>query len=257
MRKKSAILLIGLFVLGGLLPAAAGAAEVSLGVANYLPIIDETVRDGDIISSSPQDFTLSRTTYDAMLVGVVTEKPAISFNTSSETRKYPVVSAGNVLVNVSTIGGHISKGDPITSSEIPGVGMKAVRSGFILGTALEDYASDDPNEIKRINVALNFHYYSIQRNVKAGLMDIIKLSSLATYEEPKTVFKYVMAAAVVILSFVLGFLSFGRVASRGIEALGRNPLAGKMIQFGIIVNVAITVAIVVSGMGVAVFILRM
>ncbi|MGI5826506.1 MAG: hypothetical protein ACOX50_03780 [Patescibacteria group bacterium] len=88
-------------------------------------------------------------------------------------------------------------------------------------------------------------------------MDILKLSSLATYEEPRTVFKYVMAALVVVLSFVLGFLSFGRVASRGIEALGRNLLAGKMIQFGIIVNVAITIAIVASGLGVALFILRM
>ena len=230
MHKKILVFIFLTLTLFSALPSKVFAGDVSFGVANYLPVLDGEVRDGDIISSSPQGFVLSKTTYDPMLVGVVTENPAISFNTSEESKKYPVVSAGNVLVNVSTVGGHINKGDPVTSSEIPGVGMKASRSGFILGTALEDYASSDTKEIKKINVALNFHYYSIERNVKAGLMDIVKLSSLATYEEPRTVFKYFISAVIVLLSFVLGFLSFGRVAARGIDALGRNPLASKMIQ---------------------------
>jgi len=251
------LFLVIFILISSLWPAKALAADISFGVANYLPILDETVRDGDIVSSSLQGFILSKMTYDPMLVGVVTEKAAISFNTTGEAKKYPVVSAGNVLVNVSTIGGPIKKGDPVTSSEIPGVAMKASRSGFILGTALADYEAASPQEIGKLEVALNFHYFSVQRNVKSGLMDIIKLSSLATYEEPRTVFKYFVAALIVLLSFVLGFISFGRVAAKGVDALGRNPLASRMIQLGIVINVLITVAIVGAGMGVAVFILNM
>jgi F0F1-type ATP synthase membrane subunit c/vacuolar-type H+-ATPase subunit K len=62
---------------------------------------------------------------------------------------------------------------------------------------------------------------------------------------------------VVILSFILGFISFGRIANTGVEALGRNPLAGKMIQFGIFLNVLITISIVIAGFALAYFVLRL
>ena len=65
-----------------------------------------------------------------------------------------------------------------------------------------------------------------------------------------------MAGIVVLLSFVLGIFSFGRVANTGVEALGRNPLAGRMIQLGIVVNALITVAIIGAGMFIAYVIVR-
>lgn len=229
------------------------AAEVSLGLANFLAITDAQVQDGDIVSSSGIGFALTKTAYDSAIVGVVSQNAAITFDSGGEGR-YPVVSQGTVLVRVTGQNGPIKKGDLIAASGLPGVGMKASRSGFTLGKALEDFAQGDEGTVK---VSLNIRYASFNRTVGANLTDIFNLSSLATYEEPLTVFKYFIAALIVFVSFGFGFLVFGRVAGKGVDALGRNPLARGVIQFGIIINVLITVAVVGAGFGIAMVILRM
>jgi F0F1-type ATP synthase membrane subunit c/vacuolar-type H+-ATPase subunit K len=86
---------------------------------------------------------------------------------------------------------------------------------------------------------------------------LIKLAVLPTKDSPSPIFKYIVAAFVVLGSFVLGFLSFGRTAAKGVEALGRNPSASKIIHLGIIFNVGIVVVIVLAGLTVAFMILRL
>lgn len=234
------------------------AQEISsFGIANPLVVNDKVVRDADIISSNDEGYALTKSSYDARLFGVVSINPAISFNTNEPGNRFPVVAAGNALVNLSTINGAIKKGDPVTSSPIPGVGMKASESGYILGYALEDFSSDDPREIRKVSVSINKQFFApLNSGPNSRMLDIFRLSAIATYERPLTVLKYLAAAVVIISGFVLGFLTFGRTASLGVEALGRNPLAAKMIQFGIIINVLITIVIVLSGFGLAYFILR-
>ncbi len=252
--------LIGAFIFIAILSLGrwVNAQDVAFGVANALAIEDKNVRDGDIISSSNQGFILSKNAYDPYLVGVISQNPAISVQLDGydSAKKYPVISNGTVLVNVSLVNGDIKKGDPITSSDKAGVGMKSTKSGYILGTALEDVTSADKEAVHKVPVALNIHYVTAQVGVKTSLLDVLHLSRLATYEEPLTVFKYFIALILIIVSFIFGFASFGRVAAKGIEALGRNPLASKMIEVGIVINVLITIAIIVSGLGLALFILR-
>ena len=52
-----------------------------------------------------------------------------------------------------------------------------------------------------------------------------------------------------------GFIYFGKMSKTGVEAIGRNPLAGKQIQFNVILHLAVTVAIVLAGLAMAYFIL--
>ncbi|QQR79618.1 MAG: hypothetical protein IPJ69_09695 [Deltaproteobacteria bacterium] len=54
----------------------------------------------------------------------------------------PLALVGRVPVKVSTINGSIETGDYITSSNIPGYGMKATQSGPVLGIALEPLYND-------------------------------------------------------------------------------------------------------------------
>lgn len=224
------------------------------GVANNVPITDRIVHDGDIIISTTTGLALSKGPYDPNMHGVVSNKSAIIFVTSGETETYPVVSSGKVLVNASESNGKIKKGDLVTSSETGGIAMRATKPGYVLGTALENF--DPQKNSGRVLVSINVHYVSPGFNLQSGLADIFKLSALATYESPLTVFKYMIAALVVLLSFFFGFTLFGRIAGTGIEALGRNPLAGRMIQFGIVINVFITVAIIGAGLVLALFIVR-
>ena len=253
---------IGLFcVLVGMLAGPVVAQEkenISLGIANSVPIEDKDVKNGDIIASTEKGYFLSRVPYDPLVIGVVSTKPAVSLNLETENKSaYPIVTTGNVKVNVSSINGDIKEGDFISSSSIPGAGMKARQTGYVIGRALESYASKDKKAVGSINIALNLHYSYSSEKTGESLKDILNLSVLATYESPSAVFKYVVAGIVILISFVLGIVSFGRVANTGVEALGRNPLAGKMIQLGIVMNVLITISIIAAGFGIAFLIIRL
>jgi hypothetical protein len=256
------IAVLGFFLLWGLVPVIfpviAANNDISLGIANYFTIQGDSVKDGDIISFTNKGYFPSKTAYDPSVIGVVTANPAVSLSIQgSGKNSYPVSSAGNVEVNVSSSNGNIKKGDLITTSTKSGVGMRADKTGYVIGTAMSGFTSENKNEVGQINVALNLHYsYSGSKTV-SSLKDILNLSLLATYESPSAVFKYVVAGVVIVVASLLGFLSFGRTANTGVEALGRNPLAGKMIQLGILINVIVTVAIIGAGLLIAVFIIRL
>ncbi len=230
----------------------------SYGIASPLTIKNKIVRDGDIVSSVDGGYSLSKESYDPRVFGIVSINPAIEFNPKNqEKNSYPVVSAGDTMVNVSTINGPIKKGDAITTSPIPGVGMKASESGYAIGYAQEEFSTEDAREIKQIKISINKQFFApLNSSSSSRLLDIFRLSAIATYERPLTVLRYLVAAIVVITAFMLGFLSFGRTASIGVEALGRNPLAARMIQFGIIINVFITIVIIGTGLGIAFLILK-
>lgn len=228
------------------------------GIAQQLAIQDKNVRPGDIVSAREKGFFISKIEYDQSIIGVISDNPAVSFESSPldpKEKRYYVVNSGISHVNVSTINGAIKKGDYITSSNIPGIGMRATKTGFILGSSLEDYSAKDPKVIKKLNVVLNPHNAVSQTTVKKSLIDVGNLSIIAWSEEPLTVLRYLLAGLVLIFSIVLAFYTFGRVASRGVEALGRNPLAARVIELGIVLNVIITVAIIAAGIIVAILIL--
>lgn len=230
--------------------------ENSFGVARYVPLDDKDSQDGTIISFNNKQYVSSRFAYDQDVVGVITANPAVVFKVEG-LGKNPLLSDGNVYVRISAKNGAIARGDEIAASDIPGVGMKATRSGFVIGTALEDYNPSDPNKEGLISVALNMHYLLREPKLAKGFFEALQLTALATYEAPTIVFRYFLAALLVIVSSILGAFTFAKIARNGIEALGRNPLAGKTIQVGILMNVMITVAIVFSGLAVAYFVLTL
>jgi hypothetical protein len=243
-----------------LFPQKVFAEGYNIGIANYAEIKTGTVKTGDIISTQANgEFALTTTSYDPLMVGVILLDPAVSIDMVQNDRGFPYVSTGTTLVNVTTQNGEIKSGDPITSSEVAGVGMKATQAGYIIGTAQENYAETDNKKVGSIFVTLNTRYAYPQATsgTASRFLDIFNLTAAASYQQPSLFIKYTIAALVVIVSFVIGFFSFGRIASNGITALGRNPLAARIIQLGIVFNVLITLAIVFSGLFLAYLILRL
>lgn len=236
--------------------AQAQSFDTSFGVANFLPVEGKDMKDGAIVSSIGGRYKLSSKEYDQQMIGVVSQNAAVVFQLESQNQT-PVLSNGNAFVLVSGANGAIKKGDLITSSGSEGIGMKATKSGYVVGSALEDFNPSNPNEVKKLHVALNIRFNSFKTQVSHSLFDVLNLTAIATTEEPTVVFKYFLAGLIVVLSFVIGFFSFGRIANTGLEALGRNPLAARMIQLGIMLNVLITVAIIATGLIMAYFVLRL
>ena len=261
------VFLFALFIVIKVLPLEAHAQSVSnngvsedatLGVARIVETKVKDVKNGSILSSTETEGpVLSDTPYDPQVMGVVSQDAAIVLNSAGVENGVPLISVGSVYILVSTKDGTIKKGDLITTSTIPGVGAKALKAGYVLGTALEDYTNSDPKAIGLIAINLDLHYFNSKPTFAGTLSDIFKIALLPTKESPSPFFKYVVAAFVALGSFVLGFMSFGRTAAKGIEALGRNPAASKIIHLGIIFNVIIVIAIVTAGLTVSFFIIRL
>jgi F0F1-type ATP synthase membrane subunit c/vacuolar-type H+-ATPase subunit K len=240
-------------------PAVADTqGEATLGVARMIETNEKNVIDGTLLSAGTNKGAIkTNIPYDSQILGVVSSDAAIILNSTSSENGVPVISTGTVYVLVSSLEGPIKKGDLVTSSTMPGVAVKATKEGYVLGSALEDYSNSDKKKIDKIAVSLDLHYFNAKPTFPGTLSDIFKLILTPTKDGPSAFFKYLMAAIVVLGSMILGFLSFGRAAAKGVEALGRNPAASRIIHLGIIFNVAIVVAIALAGLAVAFLILRL
>ena len=230
------------------------AQDVATGIGLPIVINEKAVKDGDIITVTSDGYKLSSYAFDPSVYGVVTTNPAI-FLREKNSKATPVISFGKALVRVSTVNGPIKKNNPITSSKIKGVGQKADVNGFILGIALEDYSNSNQNAIGKILVSIDPHYNSTFIGSRTNLVENLKAVASAPTLSPLTTLRYLLAAIVTILSFVIGFIYFGRIAKTGVEALGRNPLAARTIQLGIVINVVLTAGIILIGVGIAYLIL--
>ncbi len=229
----------------------------SVDIARYVQIKAAAAKEGDIVSLESDGYVLTDTSYDSRVQGVVIENPEVSIRPVDRPNdSHAIVNSGYALVRVSASNGDIVRGDPVTSSLTPGVGVKATKPGYIIGNALEDYKGSG-GEVATIRVALEPRYNEIRPSLLSYVYDAINVTLAAGYERPLTVFKYILASIIALLSITAGFLYFGRIATKGVEALGRNPLAGPTIQFGIIMNIALSVLIIGVGVIIAIVILRL
>ncbi len=231
--------------------------QVSSGVAIQIDIPDKKVKNADVIGYTKSGYFVTSTPYDPMIYGVITDKPAVSLEDPTGPSSHYVLSIGKALVNVSTINGGIKEADLITSSTIPGVGQKATSNGYVLGTALDAYSETDPNKIGKILVSLHPGFSSDTVALRSNLLENFNVAFATPFLSPVNAFRYTIAGLAGLLSLALGIWFFGRVASRGVEAIGRNPLAGPQIMLSIVFNLGLTFVVMAIGIAVAYFILSL
>lgn len=221
--------------------------DVSLSAA--IPVkVTGTVVDGDIISlTTGGNYTRSTVVSDPLMFGVIAMSPALYLYDRAAKDELPAVNSGKTFVRVSTEMGNIKKGDLITSSTKPGVGVKALSNGYVLGTAQEDYEAK-PDQIGKIMVAINPRFVQTNSNILSTLFQLPTLSLSAT---PMNALRYIIAALIIITSFYIGFRFFGRASLKGVEAIGRNPLAKKSIILVVVVNASLTFGIMLIGFAIA------
>lgn len=233
----------------------------SLGIANYVTIENtENLVDGNIIIHVNNVYRISQEAYDKSMIGVYDSNPALAFEPQNTDNQVPIITTGTVEVLVNTSNGSIAKGDPITSSATAGIGMKATKSGFILGVAQEDFSLDGETGLIPVMLDIKFAFGKDAPEselISNRLLTLVSASTLAAIEEPAVAFRTVVAALLVIVSFVVAFLTFARIAQKGIDALGRNPLASRMITVGIVMNILVSLLIIASGIVGAYFLITL
>lgn len=227
--------------------------QTPLGIA-YQIKIDSSIEafDGMIVSFGETAYTESTGPYDRNMFGVIDLNPTIEFTFDNAENTLPVISDGTAYVAVTGENGPIAEGDLITSSSKPGYGMKATKSGFTLGVAEENYAGTTAEDTGIVAIRLNKQFTFGEdtpdsETISDRLRNIVSLSAIAAFEEPTKVFKYAVAGVILLISIFISFITLSRTSQRGIEAIGRNPLARSSIIVSIFINVLVSLLIIVAG----------
>lgn len=230
--------------------------QFSLGIAHYIAV-EDTAPAGTIISQFKNKYSISSESYDKGMIGVVVgAPPAVAFVPEDSISTVPMITEGVVPVLVNGSNGSIQPGDKITSSATPGQGMKANQTGFILGIAQSSFDPANPEQTDLVMTMLDVKFAFIEdspdsEKIGKRLLDVLSLSSIAAIQEPLEVFKYVVAGISVLSGIAITGFTFLQSARRGLEALGRNPLASKPITVGILINVTVSFLIIASSVAVA------
>ncbi|MEX0916518.1 MAG: hypothetical protein WDZ44_00190, partial [Candidatus Spechtbacterales bacterium] len=127
----------------------------SADVAELYNTADLSISAADIVEwgvNEQGEYGLLKTAkaYSENMLGIISTRPGILLGDrdgADNTKKRPVALSGTVPLKVTTENGDIKPGDPITSSSIPGIGMKATQSGRIVGFALGGFSCGVPQEI--------------------------------------------------------------------------------------------------------------
>ena len=232
------------------------AQITSSGVALSINIKEgQEVKDASIVCSQEGGYGLCNIAYDTEIFGVITNNPSAALEYEDKTNVVLVLTTGSAVVRVKATNGVIQKGNLITTSDTPGVGQLSNKNGYVLGTAMEDFQPANPNDIGEINVAINIHPAAGLAGPRSDLLTVLREGISAPLFEPLDSLRYLLAALILLLAFVLGFAYFGRVSKTGVEAIGRNPLASRMIQTTVLLHVLITMVIIFLGFGMAYLIL--
>ena len=90
---------------------------------------------------------------------------------------------------------------------------------------------------------------------RGNLLQFLREGLAVPLLEPLDSLRYLLAILIIIIAFTLGLVYFGRVSRAGVEAVGRNPLASRVIQMNVLMNILLTIVIVLVGLGIAYLIL--
>jgi hypothetical protein len=233
----------------------AEAQFIPSGVGITVELSEENIKDGSVLCSSDGGVKQCREEYDANMFGIFVETPSVSIVNVNSTANKTVLNSGKAYVRVSSINGNIKKGNFVTSSKTPGVAQLADKSGNVLGVAVEDFTEQDKKIEGKILVLLGIRPAIVAKSSRGNLVETLREGFLAPTLTPLASLRYLLAIIIAVAAFILGFIYFGRVAKGGVEAMGRNPLARKAIQFTVAVNLLLTLFIMAGGLILAYIIL--
>lgn len=241
--------------------------DISFAVAKI--ITDPEAVAGDVVAINTKgEIVRTTTSFDPLMYGVVSDTGTIVYYPTEEGT--PIIRNGIAIVNATTLTGNISPGDYVTSSPIAGKVQKTnLRDGWVVGVALTGLTEDQGEKItfedKQVSLATIQVSLILGPAIEGSAGDLsriidefgqLALANVQTPSGTNSFFRFLLAALIAIAAIAIGFGSFGRNITRGIEAIGRNPLAKRQIQAMIILNIFLIALISLAGIILALAIIR-
>jgi hypothetical protein len=249
--------LVGVFILLAIL-----SGPVALAIARGYTTDDTGLQTGMVAAlSSEGDSKIQRATQDnsQRIIGIVTTFEDSSVTVASSTTKALVESDGEVNAYVSDMGGTITKGSLLALSSLKGVLMKIPESSNarVIAVAAEDVSASTSDESYSISDGKTTHIaklkvnLSLQGSSTGQGSESSPLADLGKAVVGKDVGEIRVLVALVLFVIVLiaeGGILYGAISS-AITALGRNPLARKVIRREMIRVVVVALAVLLVGLG--------
>ena len=239
----------GLLAVSALLPGLALAAGA---ISQAFSTGGTAVTAGMLVSYAPTGSNAVRpatTGSNSGLVGVITQAPLVQLSSnSSQTAQVAVAGLTNVLV--SNINGPIQIGDKIAPSPIPGVGMKALTAGEIIGAAEEPLTSvktvsqtvtDLNGKSSQVNiglvpVAMHIEYYTgpVNGTVSTYVPQFLQDIANAFTGRSVSPWRVLGSSLALLLGFAMVSIMLTTGIRSGIISIGRNPLARGALLTGLL-----------------------
>lgn len=254
-----------LLFLGLLYPAGAGA--LARGYASS----DMGLQTGMVVAltlDSSSSESVERATQDnsTRVVGIVTTADNSLITVSSSGAKVLVENEGQVDAYVSDINGLIKQGDSLVISPLKGILMKNNANTpasviAIAGGTSEDttpYSYDDNGQTKQtkiIKIKVNLNHAGGASGTVVSDSVLARIGrSLAGRDIGETRVVIAMILFFVVLIAEGGVL-YGAISS-ALTALGRNPLASKIIRVEMVRVVAVAIFVLLIGLAAVYGVLR-
>ena len=221
---------------------------------------------GSIVSlqkdSSTNVVSADNTNTNNILGVVVSSSDSQVSISSTNGTQVQVVTNGVEQVLVSDINGSIAVGDPITSSPISGVGMKATENSKVVGIAQDKFPNTTVSKqtykdkggkthtatIGQVPVLVNVAYYYKQPN-KTLIPSAIQNIANALAGKPVNSLPIIISIAIFIVTLVIVVGIVYALIHSSIISVGRNPMSQaavyrNVIQLSGLVLVILAVAVV-------------
>lgn len=256
-------------------PIAAQQENSFLEIVSSFKLDGNAGESGDIIARILPENVLrlaTRVSNESVVGVLIPESLSVVTYRGADNEKL-VAQRGVYPVNVTNINGDIFPGDFITTSTLAGKGQKASSvSEAILGMAVEEFTAQKGQATQlgdktyytgtiMVDLTGRPHYQNL--GVFKEVLNLARsfgiafLGQFQTSEGSSLFFRYLLAAVVTILCVWFAFRHFGTSILRGIEAIGRNPLARGHIQSAIIINAVIIILVSISVVVLSIFIVKL
>lgn len=165
----------------------------------------DALTPGDVVVVSQKGrFHVQRSMNGTLMpMGIVSTKPGFVTGAPA-TSTYPIALAGRVPTHVSIINGPIAIGDLLAPSDIPGVAVKAIKAGPVIGQALEAYID---NQVGSIEVFVQVGWWG----------------GLASVKEPE---KTKNESAIPVVAGTKIYQGLARITTRGTKVRVEFPSVG-------------------------------
>jgi hypothetical protein len=224
-------------------------------IAQSFKTEDSGVVPGALVSLKPHTAnTIELSTSENLdrLLGVVGEDSLIELSGGKGTVQ--VTTSGEAATLVSNINGDIKTGDKITASPIAGVGMKALSSTMVMGTAQANLSSittkdrtitDRDGHKKTIKIGalplrVDKVFYEVEQNQNSYVPPVLQDFANNLAGRPVSPVRVILSSFLVAFVFVaVAILLYSSVRS-SIISIGRNPLSESAVRKSL-VQVGLTV----------------